>query len=198
MTRAGELQEAAEESVRDRVPVTGGCAVEYGAIVHNSGTSMEAIGRPLREEKPFRQAVHAKEVLCLKTLSEQVEAVGAPVSEEDLVITLLCRLPGSYDVLITALESRSDALTWRFVTSRLLHEETKRKEQGNDGMKSAAFLTRQEKMKRFPCKICGQMGHWTNKCDRRGEKKQSVAAMAKEESDYLFMASGVEESASSG
>ncbi|KAF0726843.1 hypothetical protein Ae201684P_010686 [Aphanomyces euteiches] len=127
-----------------------------------------------------------------------VEAVGAPVSEEDLVITLLCRLPGSYDVLITALESRSDALTWRFVTSRLLHEETKRKEQGNDGMKSAAFLTRQEKMKRFPCKICGQMGHWTNKCDRRGEKKQSVAAMAKEESDYLFMASGVEESASSG
>ncbi|KAF0726653.1 hypothetical protein Ae201684_015153 [Aphanomyces euteiches] len=134
----------------------------------------------------------------LKTLSEQLEAVGAPVSEEDLVITLLCSLPESYDVLITALESRSDALTWGFVTSRLLHEETKRKEQGNDGMKSAAFLTRQEKMKRFPCKICGQMGHWANKCDRRGEKKQSVAAMAKEESDYLFMASGDEKSASSG
>ncbi|KAH9079753.1 hypothetical protein Ae201684P_017099 [Aphanomyces euteiches] len=97
----------------------------------------------------------------LKTLSEQLEAVGAPVSEEDLVITLLCSLPESYDVLITALESRSDALTVSHARS-------------------------------------GQMGHWANKCDRRGEKKQSVAAMAKEESDYLFMASGDEKSASSG
>ena len=69
----------------------------------------------------------------LKTLAEQLDAVGAPVSEDDLVITLLGSLSESYQFLITALESRSDTLTWELVTSRLLHEDMKRKEQGGDG-----------------------------------------------------------------
>ena len=47
----------------------------------------------------------------LKTLAEQLDAVGAPVSEDDLVITLLGSLSESYQFLITALESRSDTLT---------------------------------------------------------------------------------------
>uniref|UniRef100_A0AAV1VH23 DUF4219 domain-containing protein n=1 Tax=Peronospora matthiolae TaxID=2874970 RepID=A0AAV1VH23_9STRA len=47
----------------------------------------------------------------LKTLAEQLDAVGAPVSEDDLVITLLASLSESYRFLITALESRSDSLT---------------------------------------------------------------------------------------
>uniref|UniRef100_A0AAV1TI49 DUF4219 domain-containing protein n=1 Tax=Peronospora matthiolae TaxID=2874970 RepID=A0AAV1TI49_9STRA len=67
----------------------------------------------------------------LKTLAEQLEAVGAPVCEDDLVITLLGSLSDSYQFLITALESRSDTLSWELVTSRLLHEEMKRKEQGS-------------------------------------------------------------------
>ena len=58
----------------------------------------------------------------LKTLAEQLEAVGAPVCEDDLVITLLGSLSDSYQFLITALESRSDTLSWELVTSRLLHE----------------------------------------------------------------------------
>jgi hypothetical protein len=59
----------------------------------------------------------------LKTLAEQLDAVGAPVSEGDLVITLLGSLSESYQFLVTALESRSDTLTWELVTSRLLHED---------------------------------------------------------------------------
>uniref|UniRef100_A0AAV1TPN9 DUF4219 domain-containing protein n=1 Tax=Peronospora matthiolae TaxID=2874970 RepID=A0AAV1TPN9_9STRA len=47
----------------------------------------------------------------LKTLAEQLDAVGAPVSKDDLVITLLASLSESYQFLITALESRSDSLT---------------------------------------------------------------------------------------
>ena len=57
----------------------------------------------------------------IKTLVEQLDAVGAPVSEDDLVITLLASLSESYGFLITALESRADSLSWEFVTSRLLH-----------------------------------------------------------------------------
>ncbi|CAI5720381.1 unnamed protein product [Peronospora destructor] len=70
----------------------------------------------------------------LKTLAEQLEAVGAPVCEDDLVITLLGSLSESCQFLITALESRSDTLSWELVTSRLLHEEMKRKEHGGGVM----------------------------------------------------------------
>ena len=66
----------------------------------------------------------------MKTLAEQLDAVGAPVSEDDLVITLLGSLSESFAFLITALESRADSLSWELVTSRLLHEDMKRKEQG--------------------------------------------------------------------
>uniref|UniRef100_H3H9W0 Integrase catalytic domain-containing protein n=1 Tax=Phytophthora ramorum TaxID=164328 RepID=H3H9W0_PHYRM len=74
----------------------------------------------------------------LKTLAEQLDAVGAPVSEDDLVITLLGSLSESYQFLITALESRADSLSWELVTSRLLHEDMKRKEQGGGGVDGAA------------------------------------------------------------
>ena len=47
----------------------------------------------------------------MKTLAEQLDAVGTPVSEDDLVITLLGRLSESFAFLITALESRSDSLS---------------------------------------------------------------------------------------
>ena len=69
----------------------------------------------------------------LKTLAKQLEAVGVPVCEDDLVITLLGSLSHSYELLITTLESRSDTLIWEPVTSRLLHEEMKRKEQDGQG-----------------------------------------------------------------
>uniref|UniRef100_A0AAV1U9N9 Uncharacterized protein n=1 Tax=Peronospora matthiolae TaxID=2874970 RepID=A0AAV1U9N9_9STRA len=69
----------------------------------------------------------------LKTLAEQLEAVGAPVCEGDMVITLFGSRSGSFQFLITALESRSDTLSWELVTSRLLHEEMKQKEQGSKG-----------------------------------------------------------------
>ncbi|GMF64825.1 unnamed protein product [Phytophthora fragariaefolia] len=59
----------------------------------------------------------------IKTLAEQLDAVGAPVSEDDLEITLLASLNESYQFLITALESRADSLTWELVTARLLHED---------------------------------------------------------------------------
>ena len=47
----------------------------------------------------------------LKTLADQLDAVGAPVSEDDLVITLLASLSEPYQFLITALEPRSDSLS---------------------------------------------------------------------------------------
>ena len=138
----------------------------------------------------------------LKTLAEQLKAVGAPVCEDDLVITLLGRLGDSYQFLITALESRSDTLNWELVTSRLLHEEMKRKEHGGgvDGAtKGQAFMTRDNQRKGRPvkkngaCHNCGKMGHWIAECTSRthdnAERYRSQRANAAQEEDlddYLF------------
>ena len=64
----------------------------------------------------------------MKALASQLEALGASITEDDQVATLLCSLPESYSNLITALESRADDLTLEFVVARLLHEDYKRKE----------------------------------------------------------------------
>ena len=57
------------------------------------------------------------------------------------MITLLGSLSESYQFLITALESRADSLSWELVTSRLLHEDMKRKEQGSEGVAAGqAFM----------------------------------------------------------
>uniref|UniRef100_A0AAV1UT75 Uncharacterized protein n=1 Tax=Peronospora matthiolae TaxID=2874970 RepID=A0AAV1UT75_9STRA len=103
----------------------------------------------------------------IKTLAEQLDAVGAPVSEDDLVITLLGSLSESFAFLITALESRADSLSWELVTSRLLHKDMKRKDQGSDGVAAGqAFMTGEKKRSGRPlkktgaCNYCGKMGHW--------------------------------------
>ena len=144
----------------------------------------------------------------LKTLAEQLDAVGAPVSEDDLVITLLASLSESYQFLITALESRADSLTWELVTSRLLHEDMKRKEQGGGIEGSAhsqaqAFMSRDNKRKARPvkktgaCHKCGKQGHWIAECPSRiqevaGRQRFQRANIAQEEElgDYLFSVGG--------
>ncbi|KAG3230570.1 hypothetical protein PI124_g24332 [Phytophthora idaei] len=139
----------------------------------------------------------------IKTLAEQLDAVGAPVSKDDLVITLLGNLSESYQFLITALESRADSLSWELVTSRLLHEDMKRKEQGGgvDGAAHGqAFMTRDNKRRGRPvkktgaCHNCGKQGHWIAECpsrvqndaERHRSQRANVAQDEEDPGDYLF------------
>uniref|UniRef100_A0AAV1V3B1 Polyprotein n=1 Tax=Peronospora matthiolae TaxID=2874970 RepID=A0AAV1V3B1_9STRA len=144
----------------------------------------------------------------LKTLAEQLDAVGAPVSEDDLIITLLASLSESYQFLITALESRADSLSWELVTSRLLHEDMKRKEQGG-GIEGAAhgqaqaFMSRDNKRKARPakktgaCHNCGKQGHWIAECPSRIQEdadrhryQRANIAQEPELGDYMFSVGG--------
>ena len=50
---------------------------------------------------------------CMKELTDRLAAIGAPISEEDQVVTLLGSLPYRYSTLVTALEARSDGVTIR-------------------------------------------------------------------------------------
>ena len=149
----------------------------------------------------------------LKMLAEQLDAVGAPVSEDDLVITLLGSLSESYQFLITALESRVDTLTWELMTSRLLHEDMKRKEQGGDGVVvGQAFMSSDKKRNGRPmkktgaCNHCGKMGHWIAECpsriqDNNGNPRQRFqrANVVRDEDlgEYLFSIGEVQGKSSS-
>ena len=59
----------------------------------------------------------------MKELTDQLAAVGAPISEEDQVMTLLGSLPEKYSGLVTALEARGEeGVTLAFVQQALVHE----------------------------------------------------------------------------
>ena len=55
----------------------------------------------------------------------ELAVIGAPKKNEDKVLALLASLPGSYNVLVTALEANSEVPKMDLVTERLLHKENK-------------------------------------------------------------------------
>ena len=60
----------------------------------------------------------------MKELSYQLSAIGAPITEEYQVVTLLGSLPKSYSMLVTTLEARVDeGLLLKYVQQALVNEE---------------------------------------------------------------------------
>lgn len=61
----------------------------------------------------------------MKELTDKLAAVGAPIGEEDQVVTLLGSLPSKYNSLVTALETKGGDVKLPFVQQALLNEEQK-------------------------------------------------------------------------
>ena len=57
-----------------------------------------------------------------------LSVIGDPISDKDCVVHLLATFPGSYNVLVTALQGNEAVPRMEVVTERLLHEERKLKE----------------------------------------------------------------------
>ena len=96
---------------------------------------------------------------------DELAVVAEAVADEDKVICLLAGLPDSYDVLVTTLESASDAVpNMEIVIERLLREEQKLKDKGKTS-DSAMLLTRDQlKKKSFTCHYCKKPGHFKKDC----------------------------------
>ena len=62
----------------------------------------------------------------MKELTDKLSSIGALISEDDQVVTLLRSLPSSVSTVVTALKARADAnLTLDFVQQQLVHHERK-------------------------------------------------------------------------
>ena len=116
----------------------------------------------------------------MKELTDKLAAIGAPIDEEDQVVTLLGSLPQSYSTLVTALEARVDDIKLDFVQQALMHEEQKLKGQSthSKGQEESALMGRPRKPLKFQnqkCYHCGQPGHFRQDCPKRKQQDNSKA-----------------------
>ena len=105
---------------------------------------------------------HLKE---MKEITDRLAAIGAPISEEDQVVTLLGRLPPTYSALVTTLESHIDGVKLSYVQQAILHEERKLREkpslnQPSSQLNNSALMGR----KVVKCYECGEPGHIRRFC----------------------------------
>ena len=95
---------------------------------------------------------------------DELAAIAEPITDEDKVVYLLAGLPDTYDVLVTALESGSDAVpALEIVTERLFREEQKLKDkEETDGSKRLLVV---KGKKQFKCHYCKKPGHFKKDCN---------------------------------
>ena len=114
-------------------------------------------------------------------ITRQLKEIGAPVSDEDIALTLLIGLPDSFDHLITSLEVQEKELTTQYVQGILLQHEARRKKVTSD----KAFLARKKDMRNksdIKCYHCGKPGHKSPECRKRIAEEQSQANIIKPDS----------------
>ena len=97
---------------------------------------------------------------------DELSAIGDPTTDEDKVVYLLAGLPESYDVLVTALESGTDAVpSMETVTERLLREEQKLKDREDTDDSKKLLVARYKKQSGpFTCHYCKKPGHFKKDC----------------------------------
>ena len=114
----------------------------------------------------------------MKEITDKLSSIGAPISKEDQVVTLLGSLPPSYSTLVTALEAcADDDLRLAYVQKALIHEEMKinnalRQATGMlpGELSSSAMVSSQHKSWKPRCYTCGQIGHLRRDCTNRKEQ----------------------------
>ena len=106
----------------------------------------------------------------MKGITDKLAAIGAPISEEDQVVTLLGSLPRGFATLVTAIEARMDGVSLDYVQQALIHEEMKQSELSGQLLEAESALTgafRRDTPRDQPtCFRCGTVGHVRRDCPR--------------------------------
>ena len=133
----------------------------------------------------------------MKELTDRLAAIGAPILEEDQVVTLLGSLPRSYSTLVTALEARVADVS--LTQQALVQEAQKLKEasrysyDSKTGTTDSALVGRQKfKPRNIKCYNCGQQGHIRRECPYKDvEPKSSHRAKTAGEESTESVGEGV-------
>ena len=129
----------------------------------------------------------------MKELTDKLALVGAPISEEDQVVTLLGSLPSKYATLVTVLDARIDDLNLEFVQLSLIHEEQKQKSDGATVSQADSGLVgaqREDRSCKPPvCWNCDEVGHIQPFCPKLRSQHKAKAAEEKPTFEDMFTAS---------
>lgn len=101
-----------------------------------------------------------------------MSVIGAPIEEEDKVVTLLASLPDSCNMLVTALEANAEVPSMEVITKRLIHEDRKANER-DIALSEKLFLWRKSKKKGSQCHGRGKFGHIRRYCNELAENKNT-------------------------
>ena len=101
---------------------------------------------------------------------EELAVIGDPV-KEDRVVHLLASLPESYNMLVTALEANSEVPQMEVITERLLHEESKHKDQEDSGRSHMKAMTVTRSKMEVKCYHCNKLCHIKRNCRALKQKQ---------------------------
>ena len=129
----------------------------------------------------------------MKELTDRLAAIGAPIAEEDQVVTLLGSLPKSYSTFVTAVEAREN-VTLDYLQQALPHEEQKMEVKVDVPRRDAALVGGAGKKFRprrtVICFRCKKAGHIQRDCpERKKSPHKADVAVEEEESNSAFPAS---------
>ena len=95
-----------------------------------------------------------------------LSVIGDTIEDDDHVVYLLASLPDLYNTLVTPLEANTEVPKMEVVIERLLHEERKLKECGENSCGGAeAMLSKQKPIRKGPkYHFCKRFGHIQRNC----------------------------------
>ena len=106
-----------------------------------------------------------KHVKMLTEIFDEMSIIGDPVDEENQGVHILASLPGSYHMLVKALEASPEVPKPEIVTKGLLHEETKQREKESSTIEVKAMTSKHQTSRKGPkCHNYGRFGYTKKKC----------------------------------
>jgi len=110
----------------------------------------------------------------IRETNQKLHALGAPVSDEDLVMTVLVGLPESYDALVQTIDARDKLPTWTDFEALVLRHEQLAKERSGGVTTTTALWTNPKGKSSGPkagrtgnqteCYYCRKKGHFKRDC----------------------------------